>query len=536
MIEDILTYDREKVLLFTRPRRFGKSLNLSMLRYFFDMTEDSRGIFKGLYIEKTKVYEDYLNQYPVLSLNFKDVTTNSEKSVNKTIIDIIENEVNKLYEKYRFEELKELQLCTGEGFIRINKIKEITEILSKKTNKKVIVLIDEYDSLLNQTYGTQHWQEIAGLIKKIFGVLLKSNEYLEMGVLTGVSRKSFYSKLGKELGFSDLNNLAVYGMTKEFYYGYYGFTEAEVKELLNKNHIEMQKDFYKMYNGYHINESPNMFNTVSILKFLDDYYKTSDIFLSPYWINSATNAILKDNISKIDIKFRNKLLTLLDGSTMIEGIFENIDYDTLDKPSHMLSLLIDTGYLCPIKKMGGNLFEIKIPNEEVLYGYQAMIECIVGTCGERLEKLCNYLIEEKPENFENELNDILIQVSSFNDFSERENSYHCLFEGAFLYMLGRYKIRSNREAGLGRFDISLIPTDNFKKMYKPIIIEIKTAKESYKKKEYNEEELSDLAGTALKQIETMRYYDEYKDEYIKEEFILVGIGTQGKRCKCLFSN
>lgn len=525
MIEDILKYDKGKVLLFTRPRRFGKSLNLSMLRYFFDMTEDSRNLFNDLYIEKSEIYQESLNQYPVLFLNFKDVTIRSEKSIEETLIFSIENELQKLYNKYQYEELKHISLITQDGSINIQAVKKITEVLCNKTGKKVIVLIDEYDSLLNQTYGTPYWIEAAGMIRKIFGTLLKSNEYLEMGILTGVSR------IGRELGFSDMNNLSVYGMIKEFYYEYYGFTEAEVKELLNKNQIEMKQDFYKMYDGYHIDNSPCIFNTVSILKFLDDYYKTGHLHLSPYWINSSTNSILKDNIKKMDVMFRNKLLRLLEGSTIIEGIFENIDYDKLDTPSHMLSLLIDTGYLCPIKKMGGNLFEIKIPNEEVLYGYQDMINSITGTGSEILENLCGYLTEGNIESFEDKLNDILLQVSSFNDFSERENSYHCLLEGAFLYMLGRYKIRSNREGGLGRYDLSLIPSEYFKKMYKPIIIEIKAAKESYKKKECSEEELFELAEKALKQIEEMKYYEEYKDEYKKEQFLLIGIGAQGKRCR-----
>lgn len=345
-----------------------------------------------------------------------------------------------------------------------------------------------------------------------------------MGILTGVSR------IGKELGFSDLNNLNVYGMIRQQYYSYFGFTESEVISLLNANNIDITDNFYKMYNGYHIDDTPHIFNTVSILKFLDSFYETGRINLSPYWINSATNNILKDNISKMSSAFRNKLLYLLDGGTIIEGIYEHIDFDELDKPSHIFSLLIDVGYLCPVSKMGGNLFEIKIPNEEVLYGYQAMIDSIAGTSSDVLNNLCMPLINGDIEVFEERLNDVLLRVSSFNDFSERENSYHCLLQRALLFLLGRFRIRSNRESGHGRFDIVLLPIEHFQKMYRPIIIEFKAAKEKRAKKEYSEDELLELADNAVEQIFTNKYYADYED-YKKEDFIMIGIGAQGKVCK-----
>jgi hypothetical protein len=529
MIEDILTYDYEKVLLFTRPRRFGKSLNLSMLRYFFDMKEDSRHLFQGLFIEQSKYYETNLNRFPVLFLSFKGITTNSHADIVETMGDLFHDVIDDLYGKYGYEELKELQIFNSSGSLKNDIGKRITSILYKKTQERTVVLIDEYDSLINRTYGTAEWNYAANITKGIFGELFKSNESLEMGVLTGVSR------IGKELGFSDLNNMDVYGLTMEFYYEYFGFTEAEVQELLAQNHLEMQPDFYRMYNGYQFGNSPCMFNTVSILKFLDRYFKTGNKMLSPYWMNASTNTILKDNIVKQDIAFKAQLLTMLDGNIIEESIFENIDYEMLHKPEYMIGLLIDTGYLCPIRQLAGNLFEIKVPNEEVMYGYRDIIDLILGADGATLKSLCSHLIAGKVIQFEEHLSKVLLQVSSFHDFSERENSYHNLMIGALLYLLERYKIRSNREAGLGRYDIAMLPSNTYRNKSRPIIIEFKAALESVKEKEYSQDELLILAQKALNQIEERQYYSEFADIYRKDEFLLIGIGAQGKRCK-VFAN
>jgi hypothetical protein len=282
-----------------------------------------------------------------------------------------------------------------------------------------------------------------------------------------------------------------------------------------------------MYNGYRFDESPNMFNPASILKFLSDFQDTGKIKLSPYWINSSANRILKDNIAKQSVTFKDKLLTLLDGGTITESIFESIDYELLHKSSYLFSLLIDTGYICPVNHVDGDVFELKIPNREVLYGYRDMIESITGTDGEKLEILCANLIEGKTDKFEKELNAILLGVSSFHDFSEKENSYHNLIMGALLYLLGRFSIYSNRESGLGRFDIALIPNEKFKNKYRPVIIEFKAARDN---KENTYDELKELARQALRQIIGKKYAAGYARTYAQEDFILVGIGAQGKNC------
>jgi hypothetical protein len=527
MIEDILTHDKSNVVLFTRPRRFGKSLNLSMLRYFFDMTEDSRELFKELYIENSSFFKTHLNKYPVLYLNFKDTDTRMFQNVEDGIIFSIQESLHELNKKYNFEELKNIPLKTSSGSLSPLGVKSITRVLNEKTGKKVIVLVDEYDSVINQTYGTADWKQSAEIVKRLFGALFKSNEYLEMGVLTGVSR------IGKELGFSDMNNLFVCSLTKRRYYEYFGFTENEVKEILMLSGIEITAEFYRMYNGYRFDESPNMFNPASILKFLSDFQDTGKIKLSPYWINSSANKILKDNIAKQSFTFKEKLLTLLDGGTITESIFESIDYDLLHKSSYLFSLLIDTGYLCPVTHVDGDLFELKIPNREVLYGYRDMIESITGTDGEKLEILCTNLIEGKTDKFEKNLNAILLGVSSFHDFSEKENSYHNLLMGALLFLLGRFNIYSNRESGLGRFDIALIPNEKFRNKYRPVIIEFKTAKDNA---ESTYDELKELAQYALRQIISKKYAAGYEQMYAEEDFLLVGIGAQGKNCAAVILN
>jgi hypothetical protein len=329
-----------------------------------------------------------------------------------------------------------------------------------------------------------------------------------------------------------MNNLAVYGLTTDVYYQYFGFTEAEVRKLLEDNQIEMKEDFYRMYNGYQFENSPYMFNTSSVLKYLDRYYKSGKVAVAPYWINASVNMILKENIAKQDINFKEKLLSLLEGGTIIEPTFESIDYENLDKPAYMLSLLIDTGFLCPVRDIGGDAFEIRIPNEEVKYGYRDMVESIINTDDKTiLGNLCSVLIAGKSAEFENLLNKILLEVSSYHDFSEKENSYHNLMLGALLYLLGRFRIYSNRESAYGRYDIAIIPNDNLKDKYRPIIIEFKVPIEKASEREYSEDELLLLAKSAYNQVLKKQYYTEFSSQYQKDDFHIIGIGAQGKRCR-----
>ncbi|MEG2200225.1 MAG: AAA family ATPase, partial [Anaerovorax sp.] len=419
LIEDILKYDDGKMMLFTRPRRFGKSLNLSMIRYFFDMKEDSRGLFQDLYLEKSPLFEENLNQYPVVYLNFKDSNTVKAENTSKAIAGILKNMVEDLILKYDLEkELRNLELTYDDGSIMAGSFKQITKVLKEKTGREVVVLVDEYDNLINKAYGNEDFIEICTIIKDIFGALFKSNEYLKLGILTGVSR------IGRELSFSDMNNLIVYGLTHVFYYEYYGFTEEEVKALLKLHKIALTPEFYKMYNGYRLNNSQNMFNTASILKFLDNYLDQGRLDLNSYWVNAATNAILKDNIQGMNSRFKDNLLSMIDGETIDESLVASIDYESLDKPENLFTLLIDTGYLCPIQQLSGDIYELKIPNKEVLYGYKDMVESMVGVSGQKVASICKSLVEEKIRKFEEQLQEVLLTVSSFHDFSEKENSYH----------------------------------------------------------------------------------------------------------------
>jgi hypothetical protein len=268
-----------------------------------------------------------------------------------------------------------------------------------------------------------------------------------------------------------------------------------------------------------------------MLKYLKNYYETGDKTLSPHWINASTNVILKDNIAKQESTFKEMLLSLLEGGRVTELIFESIDYENLDKPEYMLSLLIDTGYLCPVKKVGGDVFEIRIPNEEVKYGYRDMINSIIGTESTTLKNLCSALVMGKTPEFADLLNRILLEISSYHDFSEKENSYHNLMLGALLYLLGRFRVYSNREAGCGRYDIALIPADNFKDKYQPVIIEFKVPKEKTAEKEYAEDELKILAESAYQQVIEKHYYSAFASQYEKDDFQIIGIGAQGKRCQ-----
>ena len=529
MIEEIIKSGWGRVLLFTRPRRFGKSLNLSMLRYFFDMTEDSAAIFEGLYIGDTEYTRSHMNKFPILYLNFKNIALTSFVSAQESILWNLGNAANQLSEKMKIAELKEIAFSANDGSIMPDKLKDLTRILYTYTGKRTIVLIDEYDSVINRAYGRDFWREILIVMKDMFGALFKSNEYLETGVLTGVSR------IGKELGFSDMNNLDVYGLTKRRYYEYFGFTESEVGKLLEKCGIEFSEGFYRMYNGYRYGESPFIFNTSSMLKFLDEFHMTGETYLSPYWINTSINNILKENIKKQGSRFKEMLLSLLEGSTTTQALFENVDYDNLHKPAYILSLMVDTGYLCPTRKMGGDVYELRIPNEEVLYGYRDMVDSIIDIEGDILDELCATLSAcnspDGVEKIEVLLNRVLSQVSSYHDFSEKENSYHNFLLGALLFMLGRYEVKSNRESGHGRFDIVLIPHEVFADAYRPIIIEFKVAKEKLSVKEYCDDELLKLAESAIDQIIRMKYYDGFTDKYGKGDFVLIGIGAQGKRCR-----
>ncbi len=528
MIEDILSYDDRKAILFTRPRRFGKSLNLSMIRYFFDMTEDTEELFKGLYIENSPCFTENLNKFPVLYLNFKDANAFQAANASKSIISILKSMVEDLALKYDIDELLKIDLAYEDGTIMAMSLKQITKVLKDKTGKDVIVLVDEYDNLINKAYGTEDFIKVCTMVKDIFGVLFKSNENLKFGILTGVSR------IGKELSFSDMNNLVVYGLISEKYYEYYGFTESEVKELFAKHDLQLTAEFYQMYNGYRINDSQNVFNTASILKFLDEFIFNGKSSLKSYWVNAATNSILKDNIKKMGADFKESLLSTIDGKTIAESLVASVDYQSLDKPENMFTLLVDTGYLCPVKYLSGDIYELKMPNKEVLYGYRDMIDSIMDVSGQRVATLCKSLAEGKIDKFEVLFSEILLSVPSFHDFSEKENSYHNFLNGALLYLLDSHFIKSNRESGLGRYDIILIPKEIFRNKYRPIIIEFKAVTARAKAKDYRkytEEELEELAQQALQQIVDKKYFAEYAQLYKEEDFILIGIGAQGKVAK-----
>ena len=512
---DEIIKDGAQVKLFTRPRRFGKTLNMSMLKYFFDIkkADENRKLFRDLYIEKTDSFKEQ-GQYPVVFLSLKDLKATTWEEMERKIIitlsdflseyEYLLNELSGI----NFENLKNIVYKKASIDDLTTALKFLTKILYEKYNKKIVVLVDEYDSPLVSAYINGYYEKAKNFFKTFYSLVLKDNNYLQMGVLTGIIR---VIKAGI---FSDLNNLRTYTILSDDYTDSYGLTEEEVEKSLKDYGIEAEISKVKdWYDGYKFGDS-EVYNPWSILNFLQDKK------LRAYWVDTSGNDLI-NNV----LKMRNKnIITALERLFNGEGLRQNIsgtsDLSKILSDDEIWELLLFSGYLTVEEKINQDNYILRLPNKEVKSLFRkTFIETYIAR-GSKLSFLMESLIENKIEDYEENLQEILLTSVSYNDTKKgNEAFYHGLIMGMGLYLEGEYITKSNIESGLGRYDFLIEPKNKSKRAF---IMEFKSTD--------SVEKLEEVSKEALKQIEDKKYDISLKQNGIKE-ITYIGIAFCGKQIK-----
>ena len=513
-IEEVIK-DGAAVKLFARPRRFGKTLNMSMLKYFFDIKngEENKKIFKDLYIEKTEAFKEQ-GQYPVIFLSLKDLKAltweQMEEKINVTLSDLFseyEYLLNELVET-DFDKFKKI-ISEKANLSNLERaLKFLTKILYEKYNKKIVILIDEYDSPLVSAYINGYYEKAKDFFKTFYSTVLKDNSYLQMGVLTGIIR---VIKAGI---FSDLNNLSTYTILSDVYTDSYGLTEEEVEKSLKYYGIEQEISNVKdWYDGYKFGDS-EVYNPWSILNFLQ--YKE----LRAYWVDTSGNDLINDVLKKITKNTIEALERLFNGEGLKQNISGTSDLSKLLSEEELWELMLFSGYLTVEEKIDQDNYVLRLPNKEVRTLYRkTFFERYFGR-GSKLLYLMEALTENRIDEYEERLQEILLTSVSYNDTKKgNEAFYHGLIMGMGLYLEGEYITKSNIESGLGRYDFVIEPKNKAKRAF---IMEFKATD--------NIENLEEVSKEALKQIEDEKYDISLKQNGIKD-ITYMGIAFYGKQIK-----
>ena len=462
------------VTLITRPRRFGKTLTMSMVECFFSIHYQEKGekLFKKLDIWKEPYYQQLQGTYPVINLSFSEIKGKTFENTRASICKVIAN----LYEACRFlqtsgilsrtENIRFEEICENaknmDDVDASFSLRELSEYLYRYYGKRVIILLDEYDTPMQEAYVNGYWEELVDFLRGLFGSTFKANRYLERAIMTGITRVS------KESIFSDLNNLKVITSTSNEYATTFGFTEEEVLQALDEYNLSDVKEKTKeWYNGFTFGEYSNIYNPWSILNLLDTKK------YSGYWTNTSSNALIKNLIQKSSRKVKEKFEKLLQGETIQELIDEQIVFNQLDtNPSAIWSLLLASGYLKLVTfedetTIGGkrNCW-LAVTNKETMDLFYGMVYDWFSNV-ESYNDFINALLENDVENMNDYMNDIALKTfSSFDggkqesEKTEPERFYHGFVLGLLVELRGKYSITSNRESGRGRYDITLKPLNS----------------------------------------------------------------------------
>ena len=514
LIDEVIK-DGSKVKLFARPRRFGKTLNMSMLKYFFDIkeAEENRKLFKDLYIEKTENFKEQ-GQYPVIFLSLKDLKARTWEEMERGIKNLLQEVFSE--HKYLIKELDEFDLSILKKIINKeveleglkSSLKFLTKILYEKYNKKVVVLIDEYDAPLVSAYHNKYYEKAKNFFKTFYSSVLKDNPYLQMGVMTGIIR---VIKAGI---FSDLNNLNTYTILSDFYPNCYGLTEEEVKKSLIDYNLEYEMgDVKDWYDGYRFGKT-EVYNPWSILNFL--HAKE----LRAYWVDTSGNDLINDVLKIMRKDIIRDLKKLFDEEGLKQNLSGTSDLSRLLSEEEIWELMLFSGYLTVEEKIDEDYYILRLPNKEVRRLFKrTFIERYFGR-GNKLIDLMEALTENRIEDYEETLQDILLKSVSYNDTKKgNEAFYHGFILGMSLYLEGEYIVKSNIESGLGRYDVSIEPKNKNKRGY---ILEFKATN--------NVDKLEEISKEALKQIEEGKYSSTLRQTNTKE-ILYLGIAFCGKQIK-----
>ena len=527
LIRDFL--DRKALVsLFTRPRRFGKTLNMDMLRVFFEISDEDTGRYfadKAIW-QCGEEYRCHQGKYPVIFLTFKDVKYDSWQATFAKISGLLQEEFGRhselgnsdrlaKYEKEYFEkvlngEADEVELSSS--------LQKLSKMLTVHYNKAPIIIIDEYDTPIQEGYSKEFYDEIVGFMRNFFSGAFKDNSNLSYGFLTGILR------IAQESIFSGLNNLAVSSVMDEEYDGYFGFTKQEVGEMLSYYGASDKADELRnWYDGYFFG-SKEIYNPWSVINYL-----SKGCLPQAYWVNTVKNEVLEDVLDAATDDISEKLYSLLRGEPVIARIDQNVVYRSLaDDPANIYSLLLVAGYLKTVKKVlqgdGAWLCEVAIPNRETAAVYKSEILSHLMQIGAMRRATANKIAESlyarDTKKLQDGIEEYMKNSISFYD-AGAEGFYHGLVLGLIALMDNQYRIRSNRESGDGRYDICMIPRDN---KYPAILMELKW------NKELNEENLDALSAEALNQINVKGYDAEIRTEGIAD-IIKFGITFSGKKVK-----
>lgn len=505
-IEELVN-DMTAVHLITRPRRFGKTLNLSMLKYFYDIegNTENRKLFDGLYISNFLAMSEH-GKYPVIFLSFKDVKADSSLEMMENIAILMKN----LYDKFEYireklnqsnlMEFDEIWLKKDNANLR-GALLNLCSYLKEYYNQDVILLIDEYDTPMVSAYEHGYYDEIKMFFTTLYGSALKENPALKKAVLTGIMR------ISKENIFSGLNNVKVNSILEEDFAEYFGITEKEVEESLIEYGLEERlPEVQKWYNGY-IFGGVRVYNPFSITNFLDRKK------IMPYWVNTSSNTLINKVLKEASSSIFEELSKLFQRETINKTIDVYSNFNELKNTEQIWYLLTNAGYLTPVEEIDFGKYSIRIPNEEVHYFFERdFIRNFLGSV-DNFDRTLSYLLEGDFDNFTYELENIMLNSVSCFDFNSnsKESHYHVFILGMLLGLRRRYYIHSNREGGRGRYDLVVEPMDKSKN---GLVIEFKVAKEK--------EELEKASEEALAQIEEKRYYEGLRDRGV-ERIILVGI-------------
>lgn len=512
-IEDVLS---EQVVSYTRPRRFGKTLNMSMLYYFFSIKEKENAyLFDGLNISKNKDALKVQNKYPTIFISLKEMkslTFDAQiSSFSNVIYELLEKNLEILSSDQLSDTTKDIlnklhNRSSSAEDLKIS-LRVITNALYTYYQQKVIVLIDEYDVPLQAAYQNNYYEEMVEFLRSVFSSALKTNDALEKGVMTGCLR------ISKESIFTGLNNFTAYSVLNNISSESFGFTELEVKQLLKAYNLSEKMDEVKeWYDGYQFGNK-EIYNPWSTLMYVKNI--TQDVSFKPisFWANTSGNDIVVKYIQNGDKKLRKEFDVLMNGQSLIKYIKPELTYREMDNINNIYSFLLLTGYLKVIKDRGENQYELVIPNKEVYEIYkQSFMSYFEDYTTSKKNELYQELVDGDAKKVNLLLNDILLRSISY--FDNQESFYH----GFLVGLLNDYEVVSNRESGNGRFDVCVLPENILGTV---VLIECKHS--------ISEDDLIDDAKEGARQIVEKKYLEEHRFKKY-ENAVGYGISFYKKQC------
>lgn len=533
LIEQLLQSWSE-VTLFTRPRRFGKTLNMSMLKSFFEIGTD-KSLFDGLYISKNKeLCDEYMGKYPVIFLSLKGVEGLDFSSARRMLCTIIEREINRHYYLKTSDALTEedraqfAKMLQGNDSNIEDSIRMLSQLLYKHYRQKTVILIDEYDVPLDKAFQNGYYKEMVSLIRGIFGQALKTNEFLQFAVLTGCLRVS------KESIFTGLNNFEINSIVDIEHDEQFGFTDNEVKKLLSDyDRAERYPDVREWYDGYHFGNA-DIYCPWDVINFAKKLVADKNARPGAFWINSSGNDMVKRFVDKADQTTRDEIEKLVAGGIVEKRLRLDLTYDEIDSTiDNLWSVLFTTGYLTKIGEVKmpdseSYAYKLVIPNKEVrevfILQIQEWFKSVVTNDNDNMKLLSKAILDKDEQRIQRQLNIVMGRMISVLDTKAsdnmKENFYHGLLLGLLRGSNPDWLIKSNRESGDGFSDILIRPEDPDE----GIVIEVKYAKEI--------KGLDVACEAAMTQIKDKRYYEALRDEG-RCNILAYGIAFSRKRCKVI---